>query len=107
VLGRSFMVPKETPSSSSAGTMPSLLAEAFGVMVAAPLCLKSVWSLFEGLVLGCRGEAMEERARGEGEEVRAGVWVHGKCRNCLATAIGVLGDEEESKLKLFSVCVCV
>ena len=102
------MVPKETASSSSAGTMPSLLAEAFGMMAAASLCLESVWSLFDdGLLLESRREAMEERARREGEEVGAGVWVHGKCRNCLATAIGVLGDEEESKLKLFSVCVWV
>ena len=87
------MVPSETPSSSSAGTMPSLLAEAFGMMAAASLCLESVWSLFDdGLLLESRREAMEERAQGEGEGevVGAGVSVHGWYRNCLAIAIGVL-----------------
>ena len=97
------MVPKETASSSSAGTMPLLLAEAFSMRRnAAPLCLESVWNLFDdGLLLESRREAMEERAQGEGEG--AGVWVHGWCRNCLAIAMGVLSEKEESKQELLCV----
>jgi len=75
-----------------------------------PSCLESVWNLFDdGLLLESRREAMEERAQGKDQEVGAGVWVHGMCRNCLAIAIGVLREEEGSKLK--QVCprarVCV
>lgn len=103
MLGGNFMVPKETPSSSSAGTMPSLFAEAFSMMSATSLYLENAFSLLdEGLRPESRREATAERARGKGG---AGVfcWDHCKWRSCLAIAISVLSMRERGKLKVGSI----